>query len=312
MGGSITYGSHASTPALSYVGLTHAWIPTQKVGFALENTINAGIGGTSSWYGLIRLQTDVLAYSPKVICLDWIANDSTTSFWQRSGEALVRRIRAALPDAKIVFLGFTGVADVAVDDATNTRPTQVINWKAICAHYGIAYIDYAAALYQKVNVDGEMLSDYMYDTVHPTDAGHQLAHELVRSTILNAFTGSLLPALPARLYDCEDFEAAPIDRTADGHDGVTGTWSASGTDMVSSEANATISFTDTFVSCGLAYDQSGVIQYSLDGGAYSSNLDLTAVGRARELITSIVAKVEHTFTVKVISGTVTIQRFLAI
>jgi len=292
--------------------MTHAWIPTQKVGFALLNKINAGAGGTSSWYGLIRLTSDVVAYSPDVVVFEWIANDTTGAFYERSSEAFIRRLRTELPNAKLVFLAFRTFTDVGADNAADVAPLVTSNYRTLCSMYGIPFIDYGAEVERRVGL-GAHLSVYQYDTKHPTDAGHQLAHELVRSTVLSAFTGSSLPAMPARLYDCADFEATPIDRAATTKDAETGTWATvSTTYRQSNEANATISFTDTFVGCGLAFANTGTIQWSLDGGAYSASLDLTLVGSARELITNIVTKEAHTLTVKVISGTVTIHRFIAI
>jgi len=254
----------------------------------------------------------VIAYAPDVVVLEWVANDSDTDIYKKAGEALVRRIKTELPDCRLVFMGFTGVADVDVDDATNTRQAITTNWQELCSHYSIDYVDYAAELYQLINVDGGDLSDYMYDGVHPTSVGHNIAHELVRSTVVTQLLATTIPILPPRLRDCEDFEADPIIRDATDFDSETGTWATvNDTQRQSSEADATITFTDTFVSCGLEFANTGVIQYSMDGGAYSASLDLTLVGPAR-ILTGVLSKVSHDFAVKVISGTVTIEKFIAI
>ena len=63
LGGSITQGSLASTPQLCYAYRVYQWW-VNKFPSADITYVNAGIGGTTSQFGVSRVQDDLLAYSP--------------------------------------------------------------------------------------------------------------------------------------------------------------------------------------------------------------------------------------------------------
>lgn len=194
---------------------------------------------------------------------------------------------------------------------TNTNAAVLERWRTLCAAYGITFVDYHAAISAAV-AGGANKTDYMADTVHPANGGHTLAHQILRSPLLGLMAGGTMPAMPARIYDCADMESAPTVRDGTDNDGETGAWTTNTTWRVSSAANSTISFTGTFAAFGLFHANAGVIQWSLDGGAFSSDMNLASYGPYRELSTDVIARAEHTLTIKVISGTVTIKQFLAV
>jgi hypothetical protein len=148
--------------------------------------------------------------------------------------------------------------------------------------------------------------------VHPNDAGHAAAYDLA-ITQLGSLIGSS-STLPDRVYaESEDFENDPIIRNGTDNDGETGTWADDGTARESSTADSTITWTGTF--CSFALDTNygataGVLAWSIDGGSYT-NSNLGARAGAINPVTSL-ARAEHTVVIKVISGTVKINRFLAV
>lgn len=74
-GGSITQGSLASTETLCYahrvVDLLSARYPKARFHY-----VNAGIGGTGSYFGAIRLTEDLLVHAPDLVVVDFSVNDA--------------------------------------------------------------------------------------------------------------------------------------------------------------------------------------------------------------------------------------------
>jgi hypothetical protein len=120
-------------------------------------------------------------------------------------------------------------------------------------------------------------------------------------------------ALPTANYnDVADWMHDPIDRTGVDNDGETGTgWTTvDTTSRRSSTVNDTIAWTGTFCSFGVEAAATGVFAWKLDDGEYT-NFDLTGRGGLVVQVGSF-ARGAHTITLKVVSGTITIERFLAV
>jgi len=275
--------------------------------------INLGIGGSTSWYALASQISLAKAANPNIVSIEFAVNDSTSSFYAAVEEALIRRLREVLPDARLTFIAFPRVSNPAINDATNLNSVQHSRWKSICEHYGVFFYSFADDLYQLVNVNGATLANYLSDTVHPTTLGHQTAGAGYSSAILGATTSGPMPVLPERIYDCEDLEEDPTVRNAVDNDGETGNWTTSGTDRLSSVSGSTIRWTAVCASMGINHTSSGVIRHRVDGGAWSANRDLSMYGAGTELTSSgVLPRASHTIEIEVISGTVQLKRFLAV
>jgi lysophospholipase L1-like esterase len=322
LGGSITFGTDASdVNVTSWRALLSAWLTAHKPSneFTYQN---AGVGGTGSWYGLARLQADVIANNPGEVFIDFAVNDANldgggthTNGYTSCAEALIRRLRTALPNAKLYCWIFTYPNNYSGITA-NYRAARD-KWITLAAAYGLTLLrwdTYLESLMPPAYVDADVES-YLTapGNVHPNDAGHDAAFDLAVTEVAS-LTSNNPGALPARIYsECVDYEVTPIIRNGIDNDGETGTWSTSGTRRVSSEADATVHWTGDI--CGFGLDTligagTGVVAWSLDGGAYT-NRDLTAITTQSYIVTNF-PKGVHTITLKVISGTVTIKRFLAI
>jgi len=68
IGGSITAGAIASSPATSYSGLLLTWWRKKFPNCAID-LINAGVGGTGSMYGSLRAGRDLLSSAPDLVPL---------------------------------------------------------------------------------------------------------------------------------------------------------------------------------------------------------------------------------------------------
>ncbi|MCR4989636.1 MAG: SGNH/GDSL hydrolase family protein, partial [Lachnospiraceae bacterium] len=91
LGGSITQGSLATTPDRCYAYLVYKWwcetFPQSKVEF-----INAGIGATTSYFGVSRVREHVLSKKPDFVLVEFAVNDKNTDLFEETYEGLVRNI----------------------------------------------------------------------------------------------------------------------------------------------------------------------------------------------------------------------------
>lgn len=318
LGGSITNGSSASNAATeSFRALVGAYLDANYPSATLTH-YNAGVGGTRSWYGLVRLATDVIAHNPTLVFIDFCANDGALAVDHPSSEALVRRLRTSLPDATLIscFFGNLTTTALADDNTGNTTDYVLRWWRRICAEYGVVFVNYISQLATLV-ASGGHVATYQADSVHPNTAGHAVAASLLEGRFSETVAGTPVDwslALSGYTYldaNTSYYENTPIIRNGTDNDGETGAgWSTSGASRVSSTANATIKWTGVFQSFGLDTITSGSVQYDIDGGGYGATDDLPNRITNQPLWSG--SRGSHTVTVKIISGTVTINRFLAI
>lgn len=318
LGGSITDGSDASSRETnSWRALTTAWMRKQLYTFN-QNHYNAGVGGTPSWYGLIRLQTDVIDRSPALVFIDFAVNDadsgrgSRTNYFYPSGEALIRRLRAALPNAKLVCNIFSCPQNYSF--MVGSRVTARNLWLELASRYNLTLIRWDTYLEGLMGVGYNDVAVEAYLTaagnVHPNDAGHAAAFATI-SANMGEVTGNYSGSLPAYYFPTEtpDFEQAPHITNGADLVRVGSGWVVSGTAIISSTANDTAAFTGTYCSFGLDCNNaaSGVVSYQVDSGSW---IDVT-LGTTPLFIDNF-ARGVHTVTIKIKSGTVRINRFLAI
>ncbi|MBR5116585.1 MAG: SGNH/GDSL hydrolase family protein, partial [Lachnospiraceae bacterium] len=74
-GGSITQGSLASTEETCYAYLFYTMLK-ERYPQAKLTYVNAGIGGTGSHYGAMRVREDLLQHRPDLVVLDFSVNDT--------------------------------------------------------------------------------------------------------------------------------------------------------------------------------------------------------------------------------------------
>ena len=193
IGGSITVGAFATAPENSYAGRLLAWwqnrFPRCNV-----SMINAGLGGTGSMYGALRARRDLLSSLPDLVVVEFAVNDNWTD--GEAFEGLVRQILAQ-PNSPAVLLLF-----MMWEKGGNDQEMQ----SKVGAHYRLPMVSFRDAIWPEIEAGRLKWSDYIVDTVHPTDAGHAAAARFITAmcdTALNtARTGRSGPPgpLPAPLY----------------------------------------------------------------------------------------------------------------
>lgn len=213
IGGSITAGGqNTKDPKRRYVEQLGKWFETSFPGVKVR-VVNAGIGATNSGYGALRVQRDVIAHQPDLVIVEFAVNDSTgTEKMDESYEGVLRQLLRSSTNCAVIELFFMH------KDGSSAQPEQV----ALGRHYGLPMISFRDAVWPELQ-SGALKWETIYDdVVHPDDAGHDIASELLRS-LLNATLESLpkdhrdLPAIspvPAPLIS-DTFERCTMFRAAD-------------------------------------------------------------------------------------------------
>ncbi len=172
LGGSITNGGKADTAADRYANRLQDWFeatfPNIKV-----TLINAGIGATTSSFGLYRLNEDVLMYDPDLIIIEYAGNDGTREYLVEPYEAL---LRSALNYKEAAVIPFYFVHK-------DKKKTAQITQQATADYYNLPQISYLDA-YGSYSDWNSMFP--ATDTIHPSSLGHIRAGFALGQLLTNA------------------------------------------------------------------------------------------------------------------------------
>jgi lysophospholipase L1-like esterase len=170
IGGSITAGGlQAKEPKNRYIARVADWF-TQTFPKAKVRFVNAGIGGTNSLYGAMRVRRDVLSKKPDLVIVEYAVNDNhpVPMFWD-SYEGVLRQILREPQQPALVQLFFMQ------RKGENAQETQHM----LGLHYNLPMVSFRDAWWPEI-YSGRAVWETMYaDVVHPNDTGHILASELL-------------------------------------------------------------------------------------------------------------------------------------
>ena len=168
IGGSITQGSLASTPANCYASKFNDWwvnkFPNAKVNF-----VNAGIGGTNSYLGVHRVDDQLLSYNPDVVIVEFSVNDGDKVMNRYSYDSLVRKILGHSTNPAVMLLFTT------MDNGTSLQDVH----KEIGEANDLPMISYHDAVYPEVAAGTLEWKSISPDNIHPNDAGHDIINQIV-------------------------------------------------------------------------------------------------------------------------------------
>ena len=168
IGGSITQGSSATDHNNCYAELFHKyWV--EKFPQSNVNFVNAGIGGTNSYLGVHRVDTQLLDSKPDAVIVEFSVNDTDKLMNKYSYDSLVRKILNC-DSRPAVMLLFT-----TQEDGTSLWETH----KEIGAAYDLPMLSYRAVVYPEVSAGTLDWKDISPDNIHPNDEGHKLIGQLV-------------------------------------------------------------------------------------------------------------------------------------
>ncbi|MBQ4256559.1 MAG: SGNH/GDSL hydrolase family protein [Oscillospiraceae bacterium] len=163
IGGSITEGV-GGTPATCYARVSFdSFAQMFGTGDNVEY-VNAGISGTPSRLGNLRVKKDVLDKSPDAVFIEFCVNDSMDELAKQSYESLV----------KTVLESDTHPAVILVCNRLKNGYTAQENMKAIADHYDITVVSPADAFTPAIESGEFVWEDNYADESHPNDKGHAL------------------------------------------------------------------------------------------------------------------------------------------
>ena len=168
IGGSITERHSASSYDKCYASYVQSWweqrFPDTKVNF-----INAGIGGTTSYLGVHRVDEDLLYAKPDVVIVEFSVNDSNDNYFKKSYDNLVRKILLEEQQPAVMLLFMTQ------ENGTSAQANDSL----IGFQYHLPMLSYGNAVLPSIK-DGEFTwKDISPDNIHPNDRGHAIIGEIV-------------------------------------------------------------------------------------------------------------------------------------
>lgn len=167
IGGSITEGYNAGTTefyAKTCTDLLQSYFPDITV-----TGVNAGISGTPSLLGNLRLERDVLSADPDIVFVEFAVNDGQEADYKNAYESLVRTLLTQDKDIAVVLL-FT------VLDSGYTCQEHM---SQIGRNYDLPMISVPDSVYTEIEEGRMTWQDYSDDQSHPNAYGHKCITDFV-------------------------------------------------------------------------------------------------------------------------------------
>ena len=168
IGGSITEGIGADAENC-YAKLSYNYIAEQYGTGDNVEYVNAGVSGTPSILGNLRVQKDVLDYEPDIVFVEFAVNDGMEQIYKESYESLLRTILQQENEPAVILL-FT---------VTSTGHTCQPHMSELGEYYQLPMISVPDAIHPEIEAGRMTWADYSNDEAHPNMEGHKLVAEFI-------------------------------------------------------------------------------------------------------------------------------------
>lgn len=164
LGGSITMGSLSSRPETCYAYRVYEWF---RETFDYDDIvyINAGIGATTSQFGIARVQEDLLSYEPDIVFLEFSVNDQKEEKFKETFEGLIRKILLSATEPALFMFN-------NVEYDTGNSAQKIHN--ELGFYYDLPIVSMRESIYQEINKGNIVREKMTPDNLHPNDFGHEL------------------------------------------------------------------------------------------------------------------------------------------
>ncbi len=173
LGGSITQGSLSSTPQTCYTYQVFQWWK-DKFPRAVFEYVNTGIGGTTSQFGVARVEGDLLCYNPDFVIVEFSVNDENNEFFEETYEGLIRKIYQVEKE-----IGMLIANNVRYDNGVNAQEIH----NKIGNYYSLPCVSMKNSLYPFVKAGEIIRSEITPDDLHPNDVGHKLVAQVINRVL---------------------------------------------------------------------------------------------------------------------------------
>ena len=198
LGGSITQGSLSSTPQFCYAYHVYEWW-VQTFPKAKFTYVNAGIGGTTSQFGVARVESDLLAKQPDFVITEFSVNDESDEHFLETYEGLVRKIyQSATQPAMLI------VHNVYYHNGGNAQ----LQHARVGRYYQIPCVSMQSSIYPEVVAGRIANRDITPDDLHPNDDGHELV-----AAVITHFLDKVQEELEAPEAQAPELEAPITENT---------------------------------------------------------------------------------------------------
>lgn len=168
IGGSITEGI-GGTPDTCYAKLSYNYIAENYGKGDNVEYVNAGVSGTPSILGNLRVKKDVLDKNADIVFVEFAVNDGMEQLYKESYESLVRTVLQQENEPAVILL-FT---------VTKTGHTCQEHMSQIGELYGLPMISVPDAIQPEIEEGRMTWADYSDDEAHPNEEGHKLVAEFI-------------------------------------------------------------------------------------------------------------------------------------
>lgn len=186
LGGSITAGAAATSEESCYASLVYSWwrerFPASKVEY-----INAGVGATTSKFGVARVKEDVLKLKPDVVFVEFSVNDTNEALYQETFEGLIRTILLDRCEPAVFMFN-----NVFYDDGRNAQQAH----NEIGAYYDLPIVSMKESLFGEIYKGSLKNTDISADNLHPNDFGHQLVAGVITNLLDRIYEAGMASAVP--------------------------------------------------------------------------------------------------------------------
>lgn len=171
LGGSITEGLGTDNKDLGYARVSYEYIKDTYGTSDNVEYVNAGLSGTNSTLGMIRVGRQVLDYEPDIVFIEFAVNDGTDELAKESYDSLVKTILSYKSNPAVVLIFTILESDYSAQD----------HMKEIGKYYDLPMISVADALRPEFKAGTMVWRDYSNDGSHPHEEGHKLIAGFIKN-----------------------------------------------------------------------------------------------------------------------------------
>ncbi len=179
--------------------------------------INAGIGGTDSTFGAMRLKTDVFKNGPvDLLFLEFAVNDEGQPALPvlRAMEGIIRQARKLNPKIDIPMLYFADQEKMESYNAGKMTPTLETHEK-VAHYYNLSTLNLAREIHHRIAAGEFSWEKFSSDSCHPTAFGHALYAQAIKKFLKTLWTipsPALTPRKPLDPFNYQKGRFIPITK----------------------------------------------------------------------------------------------------
>lgn len=145
--------------------------------------VNAGLSGTGTDMGIMRLERDVLSKNPDYVFIEFAVNDIGKTAASRHMESIVRSLQS-LPKVPYITFVYTARYNSGTQSLQNNSEAH----ETVAQYYGIPSIDMKTNLEDAIlstgsMEDGDNVKKWLVDFTHPTADGYGCYAEVIRQAL---------------------------------------------------------------------------------------------------------------------------------